>query len=97
MGNPAEGNDRTPNRNHSYEIQGSYVKDCATPAFTDGLYLWHIPVFRTIHARLWPKAYEIAAELVLSSAITLFSFYVIERPALRVKQMLREKKLGAKC
>jgi len=34
MGNPAEGNDRTPNRNHSYEIRSSYVKDFADTPMT---------------------------------------------------------------
>jgi peptidoglycan/LPS O-acetylase OafA/YrhL len=56
-----------------------------------GLYLWHIPVFRVIHARLWPRAWEVTAELVLSFAITLLSFYLIETPALRLKQRFRKQ------
>jgi peptidoglycan/LPS O-acetylase OafA/YrhL len=55
-----------------------------------GLYLWHIPVFRVMHARLWPKGWEVTVELALSFAITLLSFYLIERPALRLKQRFRK-------
>jgi peptidoglycan/LPS O-acetylase OafA/YrhL len=56
-----------------------------------GLYLWHIPVFRVIHARLWPRGWEVTVELVLSFAITLLSFYLIETPALRLKQRFRKQ------
>jgi hypothetical protein len=35
MGNPAEGNDRTPNRNHCYEILSFYVKDFADDIFAN--------------------------------------------------------------
>jgi len=56
-----------------------------------GLYLWHYPIFCEIQARKWPLRRELVIELALTIFATLTSFYLIERPALRLK-----RKLGAK-
>lgn len=56
-----------------------------------GLYLWHIPVFRVIHARFWPRVWEVVIELVVSFALSLLSFYFVEKRALRLKKKFRKE------
>jgi len=50
-----------------------------------GLYLWHYPIFCEVQARKWPRWYEFTIELGLTVLATLMSFYLIERPALKLK------------
>jgi peptidoglycan/LPS O-acetylase OafA/YrhL len=50
-----------------------------------GLYLWHYPIFCEVQARKWPRWYELTIELGLTVFATLMSFYLIERPALKLK------------
>lgn len=56
-----------------------------------GLYIFHWPIFSLIAAQKWPplRGYLIALAATLVTAIT--SFVVIERPALRLKDRLRQK------
>ena len=53
-----------------------------------GLYLWHYPVFKATSflSLSWPLQLSVA--LVLTVAVTCFSFYLIERPALSLKRRL---------
>jgi peptidoglycan/LPS O-acetylase OafA/YrhL len=50
-----------------------------------GLYLWHYPIFCEVQARKWPLWCELVIELGLTVFATLTSFYLIERPALKLK------------
>jgi len=50
-----------------------------------GLYLWHYAIFSEVQARKWPLPYELSAELGLTMVATVISFYLIERPALKLK------------
>ena len=51
-----------------------------------GLYLWHYPIFSEVQARRWPLGYELVVEFGLTALATVFSFYLVERPALRLKR-----------
>ena len=50
-----------------------------------GLYLWHYPVFKTTSFLnlSWPL--ELGVALAVTVAVTCLSYYLIERPALRLK------------
>jgi peptidoglycan/LPS O-acetylase OafA/YrhL len=50
-----------------------------------GLYLWHYPIFCEVQSRKWPLSNELAIEVGLTAVATLASFYLIERPALKLK------------
>ena len=56
-----------------------------------GLYLWHYPIFCEVQARKWPLRSELVIELGLTVFATLASFYLIERPALRLKRRFTAK------
>lgn len=58
-----------------------------------GLYLWHFPLFLLVQARGWPFAAELAVEMSLTIALTLASFYLLERPCLKLKEQLRFDKI----
>jgi peptidoglycan/LPS O-acetylase OafA/YrhL len=51
-----------------------------------GLYLWHYPIFKaTSSLKLsWPV--QLAVALAVTLAVTCFSYYLIERPALSLKR-----------
>ena len=51
-----------------------------------GLYLWHYPIFTEVQARNWPLKFEIPAEIALTAFATSASFFLIERPALKLKR-----------
>ncbi|HWH70709.1 MAG TPA: acyltransferase family protein, partial [Candidatus Sulfotelmatobacter sp.] len=51
-----------------------------------GLYLWHYPIFRQTQAAHQPLTQELALEFGPTAAATLGSFYLIERPMLRIKR-----------
>jgi peptidoglycan/LPS O-acetylase OafA/YrhL len=51
-----------------------------------GLYLWHYPIFTEVQAQKWPFRYELVVEFGLTALATVFSFYVVERPALKLKR-----------
>ncbi|SPE60521.1 hypothetical protein SBV1_450017 [Verrucomicrobia bacterium] len=50
-----------------------------------GLYLWHYPIFVEVQSHHWAPSKELAIELALSAAATLASYYLLERPVLRLK------------
>jgi len=50
-----------------------------------GLYLWHCPIFGVTQAQGWPPAQELAVEFSLTAAVVLASYYLLERPLLRLK------------
>jgi peptidoglycan/LPS O-acetylase OafA/YrhL len=56
-----------------------------------GLYLWHYPIFCEVQARKWPLRFELVIELGLTVFATLTCFYLIERPALRLKRRFSAK------
>jgi peptidoglycan/LPS O-acetylase OafA/YrhL len=56
-----------------------------------GLYLWHYPIFCEVQARKWPLRFEFVIELGLTILATMTSFYLIERPALRLKRRFTAK------
>jgi peptidoglycan/LPS O-acetylase OafA/YrhL len=51
-----------------------------------GLYLWHYAIFCEVQGRHWLLRQELAIELGLTVIATLISFYLIERPALKLKR-----------
>jgi peptidoglycan/LPS O-acetylase OafA/YrhL len=57
-----------------------------------GLYLWHYPIFCEVQARHFPMQKEVAIEVALTILATVTSFYLIERPALKLKSRFRPAK-----
>jgi len=57
-----------------------------------GLYLWHLPVFFAFqrHAGSWPPALRLTGAVGVTASLTLLSWYLIERPALRLKDRLSD-------
>ncbi|MBT0773800.1 acyltransferase [Kineosporia sp. J2-2] len=53
-----------------------------------GLYLYHFPVFMTVQSRHYPHLEQHALEITLTLALTVFSWFVVEKPALRLKDRL---------
>ncbi|HWW00701.1 MAG TPA: acyltransferase [Candidatus Acidoferrum sp.] len=51
-----------------------------------GLYLWHYPIFSTVQARHWVPGKELAVECALTTIAVLASYYLLERPLLRMKK-----------
>jgi peptidoglycan/LPS O-acetylase OafA/YrhL len=54
-----------------------------------GLYVWHSPLFLLVQTRAFPFAAELAIELTLTTVVTLASFYLLEKPLLRLKERLK--------
>jgi peptidoglycan/LPS O-acetylase OafA/YrhL len=55
-----------------------------------GIYLWHMPIFLETQARHLPFGRELAIEFGLTAGAVLGSYYLIERPFLRLKARLRD-------
>jgi peptidoglycan/LPS O-acetylase OafA/YrhL len=53
-----------------------------------GLYLYHFPVFKLVQNRGLSHPVQHALEVTVTIAITTFSWYVVEKPALRLKDRL---------
>jgi len=55
-----------------------------------GLYLWQLPAFRAVErwCESWPQLARAGAGLVLLAALTLVSWFAVERPMLAVKERL---------
>jgi peptidoglycan/LPS O-acetylase OafA/YrhL len=49
-----------------------------------GLYIWHFPIFNIIHER-YPNHWQFTA-VAAALAATLLSYYLVERPCLRLKK-----------
>lgn len=58
-----------------------------------GLYLWHVLVFWIVsqHMRSSPAALRITTAFALTAAVTVFSWTVVERPFLRLKDRNRNR------
>jgi len=58
-----------------------------------GLYLWQLPALRAVDrwGDTWPQIVRAAAGLGLLAALTLMSWFVVERPMLVLKQRLTER------
>ena len=54
-----------------------------------GLYLWHYPIFVRVQSYHWRPVAELSLEIALTAATALASFYLLERPALRLKYKFR--------
>ncbi len=50
-----------------------------------GLYLWHYPIFCEVQARHYSLAKELIIEVLLTAVAVLASYYLLERPMLRLK------------
>jgi peptidoglycan/LPS O-acetylase OafA/YrhL len=50
-----------------------------------GLYVWHFPVFLAIQGARWSKPKELVVASLVTAGATLASFYLLERPCLRLK------------
>jgi peptidoglycan/LPS O-acetylase OafA/YrhL len=50
-----------------------------------GVYLWHYPIFTEVQRRHWPAAKELGIEFGLTAVAVLASYYLLERPLLRLK------------
>lgn len=53
-----------------------------------GLYIWHVPIFNIIHEH-YPAHWRVVA-VPVSVAATLVSYYLVERPCLRLKKQLNQ-------
>src|SRR5262249_42493099 len=53
-----------------------------------GLYLWHYPLFRLLQSTSWSPTTVQVAQWSATIAITLTSYYLVERPFLRFKTRL---------
>ena len=51
-----------------------------------GLYLWHYPIFKATSFLKLSWLFQLAVALAVTLAVTCFSFYLIERPALSLKR-----------
>ncbi len=56
-----------------------------------GVYLWHLPVYAAVarYGASWSWELRVVVSLLLTAAFTLFSWFLIERPALRRKQRIK--------
>lgn len=54
---------------------------------SDGLYLFHIPVYHLVHGNpiRWSGPYAVAMSFALTFALAASPFWVVERRALRLK------------
>ena len=52
-----------------------------------GLYLWHFPIFVLLmrHSATWSSGVRVVVGVVLSGVVTAVSWFVVERPALKLK------------
>jgi peptidoglycan/LPS O-acetylase OafA/YrhL len=50
-----------------------------------GLYLFHFPVFQAVQHQGYPHLIQHSLEISISVALTVFSWFVVEKPALRLK------------
>jgi peptidoglycan/LPS O-acetylase OafA/YrhL len=59
-----------------------------------GLYLWHIPIYAFLAARVrdYPIALRLVAEFGVTFSVASMSYYIIEKPFLRMKQGFRGAK-----
>lgn len=62
-----------------------------------GFYLWHMPVFYAIHHfdSHWPYPFRVAAAFLITLALTLASWFLLERPLMRWKVRLERRRLPA--
>lgn len=62
-----------------------------------GFYLWHMPVFYAIHHfdGHWPYPLRVAAAFLITLALTLASWFLLERPLMRWKDRLERRRLPA--
>ena len=54
-----------------------------------GVYLWHYPIFSEVQARHWAPVKELVVECALTAIAVLGSYYLLERPLLRLKAQFR--------
>lgn len=50
-----------------------------------GLYLWHLPIFLHVQGKQWSRPKELTVEFALTAAVVLGSYYLLEKPFLRLK------------
>jgi len=53
-----------------------------------GLYLYHFPIFMAVQHQNYPHLKQHALEISLTVVVTTFSWFVVEKPALRLKDRL---------
>jgi peptidoglycan/LPS O-acetylase OafA/YrhL len=53
-----------------------------------GLYLYHFPIFKAVQQQGYPHLKQHALEIGLTVVVTVFSWFVVEKPALRLKDRL---------
>jgi peptidoglycan/LPS O-acetylase OafA/YrhL len=51
-----------------------------------GIYIWHYPIFTEVQHQGWPAAKELTVEFLLTALAVLASYYLLERPVLRLKR-----------
>ncbi|GAB3269124.1 acyltransferase family protein [Kineosporia babensis] len=61
-------------------------------AVSYGLYLYHYPVFMTVQSRGFSHPVQHLLEVSLTIGLTGFSWYLVEKPALRLKERLPQVK-----
>jgi peptidoglycan/LPS O-acetylase OafA/YrhL len=53
-----------------------------------GLYLFHFPIFQAVQHQNYPHLKQHALEISITAVVTAFSWFVVEKPALRLKDRL---------
>jgi peptidoglycan/LPS O-acetylase OafA/YrhL len=59
-----------------------------------GLYLWHIPIFRAIEDQHWPWWINAAIGIPVTTGATLASYYLVEKPCLRLKKRFQTAEIA---
>ena len=59
-----------------------------------GLYLWHYPVFKAANLLQFGWAFKLCVAVTATFAVTCLSYYLIERPALKLKRKFQVEQLG---
>jgi peptidoglycan/LPS O-acetylase OafA/YrhL len=80
---------------HVLSQRDSIVKRClrtrplvAVGRVSYGIYLFHFPIFQWAAHEGWSVRTTDTVELAMTAAVVAFSWFVVERPALRLKDRL---------
>ena len=76
---------------HLFELKPFVALGLVSYAF----YLWHMPVFYWVRrvGRHWNDAERVAVALVVTLALTIASWYLLERPMMRWKDRLESRRI----
>ena len=66
---------------------------CAVGVVSYGIYVWHLLAYAMVTrvGGTWPAGFQLAAALGLTAVMVLASWYLVEKPFLRIKDRLRHR------